>query len=105
MASIGNNAHIGRRAGHSLCPLESCEEGELCPHAVHMALRKGDGIGGDALNAQAGCNQPMEQRGHGQQRAENPLAAREGVREAGELLGVSSTRFALGGRRIKVIQP
>ena len=51
MAGAGNDAHIGRRVGHSLCPLESCEEGELCPHAMHMAMQMGDGIGGDALNA------------------------------------------------------
>ena len=39
----------------------------------------------------------MERPTHGQQRAENPLAATEVVPEAGELLGVSSTRLAPGG--------
>ena len=48
MAGTGNNACTGRRAGHSLCPLESCTEGELCPHAVHMALRMEDGVEADA---------------------------------------------------------
>ena len=41
--------------------------------------------------------QQMEWRRHGQQRAENPLAVTEVVPEAGELLGVSSTRLAPGG--------
>ena len=40
-----------RREGHSLRPLGSHEEGELCLHAVHMALRMEDGIEGDVLNA------------------------------------------------------
>ena len=97
MAGAGNNAHTGRRAGHSLCPLESCEECKLCLHAVHMALRMGDGIGGDALNARGGYHQRMERCRHVQQRAENPLTVREGLPEAGELLGVSSTRLAPGG--------
>ena len=39
----------------------------------------------------------MEWRRHGQQRVEKPLAVREVVPEAGELLGVSSTRLAPGG--------
>ena len=90
-------ARAGRKAGHSLCPLESCEEGELCPHAVHMALRVEDGMERDAPNARAGCRQRMEWRRHRQQRAEKPLVAREVVPEAGELLGVSSTRLAPGG--------
>ena len=51
MAGAENNACTGRKAGHSLCPLESCEEGELCPDAVHMALWVEDGMEGDALNA------------------------------------------------------
>ena len=94
----------GRKAGHSLCLLESCEEGGFCLHAMHMALRVEDGMEGDALNARAGCCQRMEQCRHGQQWVENPLAVREGVPEAGELLGVSSTRLAPGGGRIQVIQ-
>ena len=40
----------------------------------------------------------MEQHRHGQQRAENPLAATEVVPEAAKLLGVSLTRLALGGK-------
>ena len=44
----------GGRAGHSLCPLGSCKEDELCPHAVHMALRVEDGMERDAPNARAG---------------------------------------------------
>ena len=96
MAGAGNNAPAGRKAGHFLCPLESCEEGELCPHAVHMAPRVEDGMEKDAPNAQAGRRQRMERCRHGQQRAENPLTAREVVVEAGELFGVSSTRFAPG---------
>ena len=39
----------------------------------------------------------MERRTHGQQRAKNPLGARDVVLEAGELLGVSLTRLAPGG--------
>ena len=97
MAGARNNARAGRRAGHSLCPLGSCKEGELCPHAVHMALRVEDGMKRDAPNTRAGCRQQMEQRRHGQKRAENPLAVTEVVPEAGELLGVSSTRLAPGG--------
>ena len=54
MASAKNNAYVGRRVGHSLCPLESSKEGELCLHAVHMALWIEDGMEGDALNAWAG---------------------------------------------------
>ena len=97
MAGAGNNAHDGRIATHSLCPLESCEEGELCLHTVHMALWVEDGMGGDAPNIWAGCHQRMERCRHEQQRAEKPLAARKGVPDAGELLGVSLTRLALGG--------
>ena len=97
MASVGNNACTGRKVGHSFCPLESCEEGELCPHAVHMALWVEDGMDRDAPNAWAGCRQRVERHRHGQQRAENPLAATEVVLEAGKLLGVSSTRLAPGG--------
>ena len=94
MAGMGNNAHTGRRAGHSLCPLESCNEGELCPHAVHMALWMEDGVEADAPNSRGGCRQGMERREPAQQRTENPLAGRKGVPEAGELFGVSSTRLA-----------
>ena len=65
MAGSRNNAHAGRKAGHSLCPLEICEEGELCLDAMHMALRVEDGMEGDAVNAQAGCCQQMERRRHG----------------------------------------
>ena len=97
MAGAGNNTRAVGRAGHSLCPLGSCKEDELCPHAVHMALRVEDGVERDAPNARVGGRQWMEQRGHGQQRVENPLAATEVVPEAGELLGVSSTRLAPGG--------
>ena len=39
----------------------------------------------------------MERRRCGQQRVESPLAVTEVVLEAGELLGVSSTRLAPGG--------
>ena len=98
MTGAGNNACTGRKAGHSLCPLEICEEGELCSHAMHMALQVEDGIERDAPNTRAGCLQRMERRRHGQKRAENPLAGREVVPEAGELLGVSSTIFAPGGK-------
>ena len=67
---------------------------------MHMALRVEDGMEGDALNTRRGCRQRMEQHRHGQQRVENPLAVGGGgVLEAGELLGVSSTRLALGGGR------
>ena len=62
MAGTGNNACTGRRAGHSLCPLESCNEGELCPHAVHMALRMEDGVEANAPNSRGGCRRGMEQR-------------------------------------------
>ena len=86
MAGAGNNARIGRRAGQSLCPLESYEEGELCPHAVHMALRVEDGMGEDAPNARVGCHQQMERCGHEQQRAEKPLAAKKGVPDATKCL-------------------
>ena len=65
MAEVGNNACTGRRAGHSLCPLGNCKEDELCPHAVHMALRVEDGMERDAPNARAACHQWMEQRRHG----------------------------------------
>ena len=58
---------------------------------------RSDGMESDAPNARAGCRQCMEQRRHGQQRAENPLAAREVLPEAGELLGVSLTRLKPGG--------
>ena len=92
MAGAGNNAHVlGGEAGHSLCPLESCEEGELCPHAVHMALRMEDGIGGDALNARAGCHsadgaartqvaeggEPPREGGRGCRRLANCLESRQ----------------------------
>ena len=97
MAGAENNARAGRRAGHFLCPLESCKEGELCPHAVHMALRMEDGIRRDALNARRGCRQRMERHEPGQQRVENPLATREGYRRLANRLGVSSTRLAPGG--------
>ena len=97
MAGSGNNEHAGRRAGHSLCPLGSCKEDELCPHAVHMALRVEDGMERDAPKARVGCCQRMERRRHRQQRPENPLAATEVVPEGGELLGVSSTGLAPGG--------
>ena len=60
MAGIGNNARTGRRVGHSLCPLESCKDNELCPHAVHMALLVEDGIEVDTSNAREGCHQWME---------------------------------------------
>ena len=70
MAGAGNNARAGGRAGHSLCPLGSCKEDELCPHAVHMALRVKDGVERDAPNARAGGRQRMERHRHGQQRAE-----------------------------------
>ena len=53
-------ACTGSKAGHSLCPLERCEEGELCPHARHIALRMEDGIGKDALNIWEGRRQWME---------------------------------------------
>ena len=46
-------------SGALLCRLESCEEGELCLHAVHMALQMEDGMGEDAPNARAGCHQWM----------------------------------------------
>ena len=96
MAGTGNNACTGRRAGHSLCPLESCNEGELCPHAVHMALRMEDGVEADAPNVRGGCRRGMERREAAQQRTGNPLAGRKGVPEAGESFGVSSTRLAPG---------
>ena len=80
-----------------MCPLGSCKEDELCPHAVHMALRVEDGVESDAPNARAGGRQRMEWRRNAQQRAENPLAATEVVPEASKLLGVSSTRLAPGG--------
>lgn len=79
-------------------PLESCKEGELCPHAVHMPLPVEDGIEEDTLNAVAGCHQQMEWRRHRQQTVENPFTIRKRVPEAGKLLGVSSTRLALGGK-------
>ena len=66
MAGAGNNAPTGRKAGHSLCPLESYEEGELCLNAMHMALRVENGMEGDALNAWAGCRQGMDRGRHGQ---------------------------------------
>ena len=88
MAGTGNDACTGRRAGHSLCPLESCNEGELCPHAVHMALRMEDGVEADDPNAWGGCRRGMERREAAQQRTENPLAGRKGVPEAGESFGV-----------------
>ena len=97
MAGARSNAHSGRTAGHSLCLLESCEEGELCPHAVHVAQRMEDGIGGDALNVRRECHQRIEWYGNTQQRAENPLTAREGVPDDGKLLGVLSTKLAPGG--------
>ena len=97
MAAAGINARIGRKVGHSLRPLESCKEGELCPHTVHMALRVEDGMGGNAPNAWAGCHQRMEWCKHEQQRAEKPLIARKGVPDAGKLLGVSSTGLTPGG--------
>ena len=56
-----------------------------------------DGMERDAPNARAGCRQRMERCRHGQQRAENPLMVTEVVAEAGELLGVSSTRLTPGG--------
>ena len=97
MAGAGSNACTRRKAGHSLCPLESCKEGELCPPDVHMALRMEEGMEGDALNARMGCRQRMEWRRHRQQRAENTLAVREGMLKAGELLGISPTRLTPGG--------
>ena len=60
MAGVGIKASVGRGAEHSLCPLESCEEDELCLHAVHMALRMEDGIEADALNSWGGCCQWMK---------------------------------------------
>ena len=62
MADTGNNVRTGRRARHSLCPLTSYNEGELCPHAVHMAQWE-DGEEADAQNSQGGCHQWMEQHG------------------------------------------
>ena len=56
MAGTGNNACTRRRAGHSLCPLKSCNVGELCPHAVHMALRMEDGVEADAPNSRGGMS-------------------------------------------------
>ena len=56
MAGTGNNGCVGRRAGHSLCSLESYEEGELYPHAVHMALQMEYGMGGDAPDGRPGCH-------------------------------------------------
>ena len=97
MAGAGNDVCAERKAGHSLCPLESYEEGELCLHAMHMALQVEDVMERDAPNARTGCFQWMEWHRHKQLRAENPLVAREVVPEAGELLGVSSTRLAPGG--------
>ena len=97
MAGARNNVCARGRVGHSLCPLGSCKEDELCPHAMHMALRVEDGMERDALNARAGCRQRMERHRHGQQRAKNPLMATEVVPEAGELLGVSLTRLAPSG--------
>ena len=97
MAGVGIDVHIGRRVGHDVCALGSCEEGELCPHAVHMELWMEDGREGDALNAWAGCRQWMEQCRPRQQRIKKALAIREGVLEAGDPLGVLSTRLALGG--------
>ena len=97
MAGARNNTHPRRRAGHSLSPLEICEEGELCLHAMHMVLWVEDGMEGDALNARAGCHQWMEPRKNRQQRAENPHATIKGVLEAGKLDGASSTRLAPGG--------
>ena len=38
MDSVGSDMHVGRRAGHALCPMGSYEEGDLCPHTVHIAL-------------------------------------------------------------------
>ena len=94
MAGMGNSARTGRRVGHSLCPLESCNEGELCPHAMHMALRMEDGVEADAPNSRGGCRRGMERREPAQQRTESPLVGRKGVPEAGESFGVSSTRLA-----------
>ena len=94
MAGTGNNARTGRRARHSLCPLESCNEGELCLHAVHMALRMEDGVEADAPNSRGGSRRGMEQREPVQQRTEEPLAGKKGVPEAGESFGVSSMRLA-----------
>ena len=64
---------------------------------MSMALQMEDGTEGGALNVWPGCRQRMTQCGLGQQRVDNPLAMREGLPEAGEPLGVSSTRIALGG--------
>ena len=89
MAGAGNNARTERRAGHSLCPLESYREGEICLHAMHMALRMEDGMKGDALNVQAGCRQWME----------NPVVVREGCRRlANRLESHRQTRNRWGGK-------
>ena len=98
MVGVRNNAHAERKVGHSLCPLQSCKEDELCPHAMHMALQVEDGMERDAPNARTGGRQQTEQRRHRQQRVENPLVVTEVVLEAAKLLGVSSTRFAPGGK-------
>ena len=94
MAGTGNNACTRRRAGHSLCPLESCTEGELCPHAVHTALQMEDGIEADTPKSWGECRRGMERCEPAQQRTENPLVGRKGLPEAGESFGVSSTRLA-----------
>ena len=57
MAGARNNARTVGRAGHSLCRLGSWKGDELCPHAVHMALRVEDGMERDAPNARAGGRQ------------------------------------------------
>ena len=77
----GEQCATGKRAGHSLCPLESCNEGELCPHAVHMALRMEDGVEADAPNSRGGCRRGMEWREPAQQRTENPSQGGKGCRK------------------------
>ena len=100
MAGTGNNACTGRRAEHSLCPLECYTEGELCPHAMHVALRMEDGVETDTnlfvVSEVTGGMSPRDGawREPAQQRTENPLVGRKGLPEAGESFGVSSTRLA-----------
>ena len=60
MASAGINVRVGTGMGHALCPFESYEEVDLCPHAVYMALRMEDGKEVDVMNAWAGRRQWTE---------------------------------------------
>ena len=51
MAGAGINERAEGKAGHALRPLDSCKEGEFCPHAVHLVLRMEDGTEGNVTKA------------------------------------------------------